>query len=79
MRNRRVMTCTTGLRAGRRWTCACGRRRTSRTCKTVLGGALAARGMPVFEMADDTAEALRAYLVNLAWDAHEAQDGAPGD
>ena len=47
--------------------------------QTVLGGALAARGMPVFEMADDTAEALRAYLVNLAWDAHEAQDGASGD
>ena len=47
--------------------------------QTVLGGALAARGMPVFEMADDTAEALRAYLVNLAWDAHEAQDEASGD
>ena len=47
--------------------------------QTVLGGAFAARGMPVFEMADDTAEALRAYLVNLAWDAHEAQDEASGD
>ena len=43
--------------------------------QTVLGGALAARGMPVFEMADKTAEALRAYLINLAWDAHEAQEG----
>ena len=47
--------------------------------QTVLGGALAARGMPAFELADEGAAALRAYLVNLAWDAHEAQDGGSGD
>ena len=47
--------------------------------QTVLGGALAARGMPAFELADEGAAALRAYLVNLAWDAHEAQDGASED
>ena len=35
--------------------------------------------MPAFELADDGVQALRAYLVNLAWDAHEAQDGASGD
>ena len=46
--------------------------------QTVLGGALAARGMPVFEMADKTAEALRAYLINLAWNAHEAQGDLRG-
>ena len=31
------------------------------------------------ELGDEAAAALRAYLVNLAWDAHEAQDGAAGD
>ncbi len=41
--------------------------------------ALAVRGRPAFELADDGVQALRAYLVNLAWDAHEAQDGASGD
>ncbi|MDE0350226.1 MAG: cytochrome c, partial [Gammaproteobacteria bacterium] len=44
--------------------------------QTVLGGALAARGMPAFEMTDEGAEALRAYLINRAWDAHEAQEAA---
>ena len=47
--------------------------------QTVLGGALAARGMPAFELGDGGVEALRAYLINLAWDAHEAQDGASED
>ena len=45
--------------------------------RTVLDGALAARGMPAFEMADEDAEDLWAYLINLAWDAHGARD-APG-
>ena len=44
--------------------------------QTVLGGALTARGMPAFEMTDEGAEAVRAYLVDRAWDAHEAQEGA---
>ena len=39
-------------------------------------GALAVRGMPAFELADDGVQALQACLVNLAWDAHEGQDGA---
>ena len=32
--------------------------------------------MPAFELADDGVQALQACLVNLAWDAHEGQDGA---
>ena len=47
--------------------------------QAVLGGALAPRGMPAVEMTDDGAEALRAYLIDLAWDAHEAQDGGSRD
>ena len=47
--------------------------------QAVLGGALAPRGMPAFEMDDEGAQALRAYLINLAWDAHEAQADASGD
>ena len=43
--------------------------------QTVLGGALVTRGMPAVAMADEGAAALRAYLINLAWDAHEAQEG----
>ena len=46
--------------------------------QTVLGGALAARGMPAMPMTDEGAEALRAYLVDRAWDAHEAQEAASG-
>lgn len=46
--------------------------------QTVLGGALVARGMPAMEMTDEGAEALRAYLVDRAWDAHEAQEAASG-
>ncbi len=38
----------------------------------ILAGELVLTG------ADEGVEALRAYLVNLAWDAHEAQDGAAG-
>ncbi len=44
--------------------------------RAVLDGALVARGMPTVEMTDDGVEALHAYLVNLAWDAHEGQDTA---
>ncbi len=47
--------------------------------QAVLDGALATRGMPVVELGDDGVQALQAYLINLAWDAHEAQDGASGD
>ena len=47
--------------------------------QAVLDGAVVARGMPAVELGDEGVEALRAYLVNLAWDAHEAQDGAAGD
>jgi len=39
----------------------------------VLGGALAARGMPPYELSKEDREALHAYLVNKAWDAYEAQ------
>ena len=44
--------------------------------RAVLDGALVARGMPTVEMTDEGVEALHAYLVNLAWDAHEGEDTA---
>ena len=40
--------------------------------QVILGGALESRGMPVFEVDDETARSLLAYLVNTAWDAHES-------
>lgn len=41
--------------------------------KAVLGGALAAKRMPPFDLSDEDVQALYAYLVNTAWDAYEAQ------
>lgn len=38
--------------------------------QAVLGGAFKSRGMPVFEVDDQTARSMLAYLVNAAWDAH---------
>ena len=47
--------------------------------QAVLAGALATRGMPAFELGDDGVQALQAYLINRAWDAHEEQEGVSGD
>ena len=43
--------------------------------KAILNGALAARGMPAFDLSDEDVQALYAYLVNTAWDAYEANAG----
>lgn len=42
--------------------------------KSVLGGALAAKGMPPFELSEADVEGLYAYLVNIAWDGYDAQE-----
>ena len=42
--------------------------------ESVLGGALAATGMPPVEMSGGDLEALYAFLVNTAWDAYAAQE-----
>ena len=47
--------------------------------ENVLGGALAATGMPPFAMPKDDQKALYAYLVNRAWDAYEAQEQSNRD
>jgi quinohemoprotein ethanol dehydrogenase len=44
--------------------------------KVVLGGVLAAKGMPAFDLSDEDVQALYAYLVNTTWDAYEAQEQA---
>ena len=41
--------------------------------QAVLGGALKSRGMPAFEVDDQTARSLLAHQINAAWDAHETQ------
>lgn len=41
--------------------------------QVVLRGALKSRGMPAFELDDETDRALYAYLINSAWDAHESE------
>ena len=40
--------------------------------QVVLSGALKSRGMPAFELDDETDKALYAYLINNAWDAYES-------
>ena len=39
--------------------------------QVVLGGALKSRGIPAYEVDDQTAKSLPAFLVNSAWDEHE--------
>ena len=41
--------------------------------QAVLGGALKSRGMPAYEVDDQTAKSLLAFLINAAWEAHETQ------
>lgn len=47
--------------------------------QVVLGGAMKATGMPAFEVDDETAKSLLAFMVNSAWDAHRMQKRSEGD
>lgn len=41
--------------------------------QAVLGGALKSSGMPAFEVDDQTAKSMLAFLIDAAWEAHETQ------
>ena len=47
--------------------------------QVVLGGAMKSTGMPAFEVDDETAKSLLAFMVNSAWDAHRMQKRSEGD